>query len=592
VSAISGQTRPHALPVAIENIPDALKEIAHWLVWRYEPKDIDPKTGETRWDKPPISATNGSPGSSTNAQTWTTFAVALDFYKKRNLDGIGFALHFLKGDATRLVAIDLDKCRHTETGVIDEWALKIIQAVKSYTEISPSGRGIRIFLYGALPPFGRKKGPYENYESARYVTVTGKHIDGTPRTIEHRQEQLLAVHREKFGERIDPPVKPTNGTAAALDLDNRELLALAFKSKNGNRIKALYNGDTSGYPSRSEADLAFCNFLAFWCDKDADRMMQIIAESGLYRKKWQRPDYRERTLRLAIEGCQEVYVPTKRGRPRPRSGGGSAQMNGHVAPNSQTEHVAPTSETSPPSAPGDGYTIIKDYFTRVYQPVFRRGAALFAAPLGREVRMGEACSGAGIELIDLLGGATDAPRDRRGNTERSALPYFFRTWAPSAWKDILAGLTEEENSSEIVDRAQEDFRAKVSAALHTLVSMGLTYREDVRQARTEVQQRTLFDWCCCWSKPGLWKKVRSYSLWTRREGDEGRVAIALRVELFSQIKFPELARMTQNKFGRLAQAYGVGEDKQNARVHGQRVVVLTSEFLSALEAQPAEEDAS
>src|SRR5262249_34827272 len=148
-----------------------------------------------KWDKPPVSAKNGRRGSSTNQETWTAFADALAFFRELDYDGLGFTLHH-NGEAARLVAIPLDKCRDPETGAIDPWALNIIAALDSYTELSPSGRGVRIFLYGALPAHGRKKGPFECYESGRYVSVTGQHLGGTPKTIEHRQKQLLAVHKE------------------------------------------------------------------------------------------------------------------------------------------------------------------------------------------------------------------------------------------------------------------------------------------------------------------------------------------------------------------------------------------------------------
>src|SRR5262249_50627892 len=155
---------------------------------------IDPKTGEEDWDKPPLSA-KGGPGSSTNPQTWSPFAEALTAYQAGGLDGLGIALERAEDDtAPGPVGVDLDHCRNPETGVIDPWAAEIIRALNSYTEVSPSGEGVRIFLLGTLPPNGRKKGDYENYQTGRYVTVTGQHLDGTPTTIEHRQAELLRVH--------------------------------------------------------------------------------------------------------------------------------------------------------------------------------------------------------------------------------------------------------------------------------------------------------------------------------------------------------------------------------------------------------------
>ena len=109
-------------------------------------------------------------------------------YQRGDLDGTGYVLHRSPGDnGPGLVGIDLDHCRDPQTGALEPWAQEIIDALNTYGEASPSGEGVRLFLLGKLPPHGRKRGNFEAYETARYVTVTGQHIDGTPTTIEDRQ---------------------------------------------------------------------------------------------------------------------------------------------------------------------------------------------------------------------------------------------------------------------------------------------------------------------------------------------------------------------------------------------------------------------
>jgi putative DNA primase/helicase len=179
LSISNGSTRPKALPVIPKNLPAELEAIDQWVVWRYV-SETDPETGEVDWDKPPLNARTLRLASSTDASTWSTFDQALEAYQRGGLDGIGLVLHRAK-DATGpgLVGIDLDKCRNPETGEVEDWAQEIIRDLDSYTEVSPSGRGIRIFLYGTLPPSGRKKGRFECYETGRYVTVTGHRLEGT-----------------------------------------------------------------------------------------------------------------------------------------------------------------------------------------------------------------------------------------------------------------------------------------------------------------------------------------------------------------------------------------------------------------------------
>lgn len=104
-------------------------------------------------------------------QNWLSFPQAVDaFERNQNLAGVGLVLTRDLG----LVGIDLDNCIDTE-GKIAPWAEEVVRKVGSYTEVSPSGTGLRIFAYGSLPDGsdGRKDGNVEMYVAGRYLTVTG-----------------------------------------------------------------------------------------------------------------------------------------------------------------------------------------------------------------------------------------------------------------------------------------------------------------------------------------------------------------------------------------------------------------------------------
>src|SRR5262249_12807687 len=101
-------------------------------------------------------------------------------------EGIGFV--FTEDDP--YAGIDLDDCRNPETGVIAPWARRIIAVLSSYTEISPSGTGVHIYVQGRLPGQGRNLKPVEIYDRRHYFTVTGQHIPGTSTTIEEQQDVL------------------------------------------------------------------------------------------------------------------------------------------------------------------------------------------------------------------------------------------------------------------------------------------------------------------------------------------------------------------------------------------------------------------
>src|SRR5437867_3804359 len=81
---------------------------------------------------------------------------------------------------------------------------------------SPSrGEGLRIFAHGTLPPGGRRRRTVELYDRDRYLTVTGAHLDGTPRTIEERAAELARVHARVFSQ----PASPPTGRSSAAPVD-------------------------------------------------------------------------------------------------------------------------------------------------------------------------------------------------------------------------------------------------------------------------------------------------------------------------------------------------------------------------------------
>lgn len=144
------------------------------------------------------------------------------------------------------------------------------------------------------------------YDTDRYVTVTGQHLDKYPREIHERTDQLAALHAEVF----PPSESPKNSTPTGhINLDDDDLLRRIRASAQGPKFERLWTGDTGEYSSASEADLALCCILAFWTDRDPARIERLVWQSGLYREKWERQDYIARTIARAIEVTTETYQP-------------------------------------------------------------------------------------------------------------------------------------------------------------------------------------------------------------------------------------------------------------------------------------------
>jgi hypothetical protein len=200
-------SRPTALPVMPANIPLLLREKAQWVVWRY--KWLPDKK---KWDKPPLRADNLRSASSTDDTTWASFGNAWKAYQRgdADLDGIGFVVREEDG----LVGIDLDKCRDPETGDLQAWAQRIMEQLQTYTEVSPSGTGLRLWVKATRPSkTGHKTDKIEVYCWGRYLTLTGNHFAEAPKTIEARQAELETLERtmdvSKAGKILEFPQQTT-----------------------------------------------------------------------------------------------------------------------------------------------------------------------------------------------------------------------------------------------------------------------------------------------------------------------------------------------------------------------------------------------
>lgn len=289
-----------------DNIPLALRQGKRFTGWRSEPR-----AGQLKPAKMPYSPNAQKGASSTDPGHWVTFERAVNYADKAGLDGIMRAFDAVDG----LVGIDLDNCRDPQTGEMAEWAATIVKRLDTYTEVSPSGTGVKAWVYGALPERGRKRGDVEMYDRGRFFTMTGHQLEGSPSTVGFRPDALLAIHREIFGDAPDlsAAADDRDGDLPALKLGDEDVIRLAAESKhNGARFRRLWDGDTSDYAvggnsGASEADAGLCEILAYYGGPDPERIDRLYRRSGLFRDKWDRDDYRDRTIRLATQGKTRFY---------------------------------------------------------------------------------------------------------------------------------------------------------------------------------------------------------------------------------------------------------------------------------------------
>lgn len=282
-------------------VPSDLKRWDQWVVWRY----LDRGGKKT---KPPYCPATGALASVDDPRTWGTFEAATRALESGQYAGVSYIL--MRWDP--FCGIDLDHV--VEDGKIAPWARAIVDHFASYTECSPSGAGLHIWIRAKLPGERRRNEQVELYDERRSLTVTGAHLEGTPNRIEARQEELERFYWHLFPPEAKRQISPHQPQTPA-DLSDADLLTRALGARNGHRFARLWSGDTRDYnEDKSRADLALCGMLAYWTNGDAERTDRLFRQSGLMRDKWDQrhygsgETYGQRTIARALAGFGGVRI--------------------------------------------------------------------------------------------------------------------------------------------------------------------------------------------------------------------------------------------------------------------------------------------
>ena len=174
-------------------IPDDLREHDSWVLWRYEER-------EGRPTKVPYQP-NNKRANTTDPATWRPCEEVLAVWQlnQQRFAGIGFVF---PRDAP-YTGVDLDSCLDEGRNPLP-WAQPIIEAFgDTYMEISPSGKGVKIFAKGRLPGNGKRKDfgdhAIELYDKGRFFAVTGRAFNGAPLQIEDHQNDIEKLYAQISG---------------------------------------------------------------------------------------------------------------------------------------------------------------------------------------------------------------------------------------------------------------------------------------------------------------------------------------------------------------------------------------------------------
>ena len=314
-------TKPTMNKPVIENLPAAAILTASFCNWIYSWKD-------GRWTKLPLNPNTGKAAESNNRDTFGTLDEAIEAMKSDNDKGLGV------GVFDDLCAIDIDNCVD-ESGGLSPMAQDIMNTIASYTEYSPSGRGIRILFTARNFRFDKAKhytlnngkgktgckldlfnGVQQQLEvyvagaTHKYVTVTGNTL--TPDyDMQERADEVQTI-LDKYmlkntGKAAEPAKAATPGASSTREdggyfLGTWEETVHKAKQRDS-RFRYLYDLEP-GQPGRDDSadDLSLANMLGVRLNGNrADMREALIASARGRRDKLKREDYLEGLLNKGLE---------------------------------------------------------------------------------------------------------------------------------------------------------------------------------------------------------------------------------------------------------------------------------------------------
>jgi hypothetical protein len=174
------------------------------VLWRAEQR------GEGKPTKVPYQTFRPAlKAKSTDPTTWAPFADTVQAFAELRDDdtiaGVGVVLTREAG----ISCIDLDRVI-AEDGTLDPRATTIVERCDSWTEISPSGTGLHVFVRGTVPR-ALKADQIEVYSEARYIAITGHRWADTPNVV--RPQQAYLEHLARLADERQRCTRPYSGPA-------------------------------------------------------------------------------------------------------------------------------------------------------------------------------------------------------------------------------------------------------------------------------------------------------------------------------------------------------------------------------------------
>lgn len=233
---------PVVVPPVWDSIPSDLANRQQWLLWKFEAKEGQVKPGKIPYYVQGGRRTGGQ-GDDRDRQRLATLAVVRRAYERGGWSGIGFA--FLPDDG--LIGIDIDGAIDPATGVVTDRCANIIKACASFTEISPSGKGVHIIVQGTTETNKSNDIGLEVFCGRQFFTFTANRYPDTPAEVLPIDEGVLKRLHKTIDDakqaaadaKRPAPAKPAAAPASAPAAQHDASGADDFKRVNEAAMQAL-----------------------------------------------------------------------------------------------------------------------------------------------------------------------------------------------------------------------------------------------------------------------------------------------------------------------------------------------------------------
>lgn len=321
-------TTPPGNPLRdLKRIPEELRGVDKWVARGRRGEAFKGYPAKQPWNP-----TRGVCASATDPNTWASFSACYEAVRGREYGGVGFAL---TGD---YVFIDLDGVIDAK-GYVLPLALEIIEAVDSYTEVSPSGRGFHIVARNPGMTLARKARafnltPYtverygggvkvpgiEMYVEDRYMTMTGRiwekrgAIKDAPEALEWAYSAFIVEDPNQVQvAAVESPRTPYTKPQEAVSGDVEKVWAAMRRGKHREEIERLARGDFEGYGDNSHPLAKLLDHFAFYTNRNPVLMRSLVEGCDVWRGKFH--ESRGNVDFLDYEIQRAIDRQIKRGRP-------------------------------------------------------------------------------------------------------------------------------------------------------------------------------------------------------------------------------------------------------------------------------------